>query len=741
MVCTRVGKTHSPAVDREDFPPRIGRSRRVLPHPIADRPLPFGMSVLRTSVFLIMMTGVGAPLARADERPAVSEAEVASYRTHLEILADPAMDGRGPGLPGNRTAAEYLEHHFRRLGLQPLFPSGTRPGSATPESPSYYQRFTAGRDVKVAGATLAFTPATLPAGADPAIERQTLLLNDDYVVLGNSGAASVEGEIAFVGYSIEASEGDRGTPGVAAADASYIASDDLTGKIALMFRFEPLNEQGKSRLSDKGQWTPASAIAQKIMAAVNRKAAGIILVSPPGVDDKRAFKLETTESSAAWTRQLSIPAVMVTGPAAERLVRAASTDPSLRTLLDLRKWADRGVAAAAEGQSAVINMPGAKVKIETDVSRVDRVTWNVGAVLPGRGDLKDQYIVIGAHFDHVGYGYQGGSRSNEYGVVHPGADDNASGTSGLLLTAEKFAAEYGAGAMSGMDAGGAARRSIVFLGFSAEEMGLIGAREFVKATPIEAKSITAMLNMDMIGRLRPKFDPAANRDRDHLMIAGTGTAEGFMDLLKPIFDASGLYVDPSPGGRGPSDHAVFFGAGVPVLHFYTGLHEEYHTPRDTVDLINVPGAVQVANMVYDIADTLATRPQALVFTSTDKGAAALRADGPGDGPAGPRMSGIKVRFGIAPGNYSEEGDGVTVSEVFDNTSASEAGIKAGDRLVRWNGEPIGDVSNWMTFLTKHKPGDVVDVTLMRRTDDKDPKSPSEEVTVRVTLKARDQAAR
>lgn len=693
------------------------------------------------SASVLVAVGVSMAGVRADERPAVSEAELASYRTHLETLANPTLEGRGPGLPGNRTAAEYLEHQFRKLGLQPAFPTGTRPGTAETESPSYFQRFTAGRDVKVGGATVSFTPTELPAGTDAAIERQTLQVKDDYVVLGNSGAGSVEGDLAFVGYSIEASDGDRSGPGVAAADASYTESDDLSGKIALILRFEPLNEQGKSRLSEKGEWTSASAIAQKIMAAVNRKAAGIILVSPPGVDDKRAFKLETTESSAAWTRQLSIPAVMVTGPAAERLVRVASADPKLRTLLDLRKRADRGRAAVGEGESAVVTMSGAKVKIETDVSRVDRVTWNVGAVLPGQGDLESQYIVVGAHFDHVGFGYQGGSRSSEYGIVHPGADDNASGTSGLLLNAEKFAAAYGANTAGGMDRGRAARRSIMFLGFSAEEMGLIGAREFVKATPIEAKSITAMLNMDMIGRLRPRFDADADRDRDHIMIAGTGTAEGFMGLLRPIFDASGLFVEPSPGGRGPSDHAVFYGAGVPVLHFYTGLHDEYHTPRDTVDLINVPGAVQVANMVYDIADKLATRPDALVFTSTDKGAGALRAEGPGDAPAGPRMSGIKVRFGIAPGNYSEEGEGVSVSEVFDDTSASEAGIKVGDRLVRWNGDEIGDVSNWMTFLGKHKPGDVVDVMLIRPTNAKDPKSPKEEVTVRVTLKARDQAAR
>jgi hypothetical protein len=274
--------------------------------------------------------------------------------------------------------------------------------------------------------------------------------------------------------------------------------------------------------------------------------------------------------------------------------------------------------------------------------------------------------------------------------------------------------------------GGGARRSVLFLGFSAEEMGLIGSREFVKASPIDAKSITAMLNMDMIGRLR----------EEKLDVYGTGTADGMAALVKPMFDASGLKIEQSPGGRGPSDHATFYGGGVPVLHFFTGLHEEYHTPRDTADLINVEGAVRIVDMVCDIATLLATRPEQLVFTSTDKGG---RGGTPDD--TGPSMRSISVRFGIAPANYAEGGDGVGVGEVFDGTSAAEAGIKTGDRITRWNGEPVDDVQHWMTYLAKHKPGDIVDVTIVRPKDPKNKDAGSEEMVMRVTLKARDQAAR
>jgi hypothetical protein len=660
--------------------------------------------------FLVLALGLPAlhlsllPVAMAD-----SEADRAKYKLHLDTLADPALEGRGPGLTGNRTAAEYLEQQFQALGLQPAFPSGHRPGG-TREEPSYYQQFNAGRQVKINEAVVSFTP--VGENVDERVERQTLTMGQDYTVLGSSGSATAEGELVFVGYSIEAGEG----PGAAKAeDASYGESDDLTGKIAVMFRFEPLNEVGKSRLSEKGGWSNASAISGKIMGAVKRNAAGIILVSPPGVDDKRAGKLEKPEVSATWTRALDIPAVMLSQQAAERLVKAADG----RTLWELRKLADKARAGLSEDQSALIAMPKVRVRLAVASERVDRVTWNIGGILPGKGDLASEFVVIGGHFDHVGYGYTGGSRSNELGVVHPGADDNASGTSGLLLSAEVLARTFGNSDTP--------RRSVLFLGFSAEEMGLIGSREYIKASPVDAKAISIMLNMDMIGRLRD----------NKLMIAGTGTAEGFADLLKPIFDASGLTIDASPGGRGPSDHATFYGAGVPVLHFFTGLHEEYHTPRDTADLINVEGAVRITEMVCDIATQLATRPEQLAFTSTDRGGRRAAADP----DAGPSMRSVRVRFGIAPANYAEGGDGVGVGEVFDGTSAADAGIRVGDRLTRWNGEPLEDVQGWMSFLTKHKPGDVVDVTLVRPKDPKNTDAGSEEIVVRVTLKARDQEAR
>jgi Zn-dependent M28 family amino/carboxypeptidase len=628
-----------------------------------------------------------------------AESDVRTYRSHIEFLANPFMEGRGPGTRGNEIASEYIEHAFAGLQLGGAFDSDPDKAGQPRQRIVVMQR----RQTFVAGTRAELKAATIDA-ENPTRKDGEFHQGHEFTALGFSASGKVSAPLVFAGYCIE----KGGTDGKYTSFPSDGGERPLDGKIAIILRFEPMDDAGKSLWKKKEDtiWSPAAALADKLQAAVKRGAAGIILVSPPGADDPRAGKLETTEGSSRWTRQMDIPVLMMSTEAADALVQAR--DPQHRSLLALRTLADAG--------PAVFPLGALSLTITTDIDRSPRTTWNIAATLPGRGPLASQYIIIGAHYDHVGYGYTGGSRSDEYGIVHPGADDNASGASGLLLAAEIMKRKYEAKDTRLGDAGypEANLRSIMFVAFSAEEMGLIGSREFLKACPIEARNIDAMLNMDMIGRLRD----------DKLEISGTGTAEGFADLLKPIFDASGLHIQASPGGRGPSDHATFYGAGVPVLHFFTGMHDQYHTPRDTVDLINSEGAVKAVNLVCTIATTLATREQQLAFLSTDK------KKNEEDGKPQISLGGVKVRFGIAPGNYADGEAGILVGEVFPGTCAAEAGIVSGDRLIRWNGKEIGDVQGWMEMMGGHKPGDVVDVDVKRK---------GEELRVRATLKSRDQA--
>jgi hypothetical protein len=623
------------------------------------------------------------------------------FQQHVSTLSNPFFEGRAPGTRGIELAAEYLEFWMRGIGLEPAYvtpAAGTSDGAvdAAPagRADSYRQYFPAGREVVVTDARMSLNGEALKAGVD-------------FNVLGTSGTGDVTGSVFSVGYGIEEGPDDY------SSFAGMAEGATLEGKIALVFRFEPMDEKGKSKWSGAGggrgggAWTNASALRPKLAAIARRKPAAIVLVNPPGADDPRVSRLEDARS----TRQggaLDLPIVMVTIAQGEEIAKRAGT-----TLMALRQSADE--------KGGITELPGVTLGVAAKLESKVTPAYNVAGVLRGKGDLADQYLVIGGHYDHLGYGYFG-SRAGQRaaGLIHPGADDNASGTAGVLIAAQMLAEQYNA-----MPEGSRAR-SIIFIGFSAEESGLIGARHFVRNLPVKKESITAMLNMDMIGRVRSgKLD-----------ITGTGSAEGLEDLIKPMVDASGLAVRMLPGGSGPSDHAAFYAADIPVLAFFSGVHSVYHMPEDHWWTINTPGAMKVVNMVTQIATAMATRPEPLKFKEATGQSVDLQ--DPSEprresaAPGQPRMGPVRVRFGISPENYDDGQPGVPVGEVFPGTSAADAGIKAGDRLTKWNGAEVKDVEGWMTFLQQANPGDVVDVEVVREGTPQ---------VIKVTLKAREQGDR
>lgn len=585
---------------------------------------------------------------------------------HVYTLSNPFFEGRAPGTRGNVLAAEYLETVFKNAGLKPAF-------TDEKGQPTYRQPFKRG-DEPIATAQ----EASWVAGT----ETVTLKPGVDFNVLNCSDTATVTAPLAFCGYSITAGKDSYGT---------YDEQTSLKGKIAVVLRFEPMNDEGTSLWAEQG-WSFYAGLEPKLGAAAKREAAGIIVVCPPGAKDERCGKLDDVKSRVGSNQPYKgIPVIMMTADALDAIVKAA--DSEHRSLMDLRKLADAG--------GSVIDLPNATVTINAGVERRPIMTDNVGAVLPGVGALKDEYVVIGSHYDHIGYGFFGARDPENAGKVHPGADDNGSGTSGNLTLAQRFAALE-------PSLPDQPRRSILFLGFSAEESGLHGSRHYVQhpIAPLNKHSI--MLNMDMIGRLRD----------GKLEVGGTGTAVGLTEWCDDYFSASGLVVAGKPGGDGPSDHASFYQAGVPVLFFFTGLHDEYHTARDVADTVNMEGAAQVADLVGRMALDAALQPEIFVPTKKPEGS-------PGDQPSpGPTRGG--VRFGIAPGDYSGD-DGVLIGEVFPNTPAAKAGLQKDDRITKWNDTTIKSVEEWMPLFGNAKPGDVVKVTFVR---DK------EEKTVEVTMEAR-----
>lgn len=588
--------------------------------------------------------------------PAADLAEsVKIYRQHIFTLANPFMEGREPSTKGNRIAADYVQFHLSNLGLRPAFTDEQSGGS------SWRQPFSVrgdGRKV-LASQALSWGDTTLEGGKD-------------FSTLGYSASSSAQGPLVFVGYSIRSGEGDY---------ASYPEDTDLSGKIAVMFRFEPMNDKGGSKWVEEG-WTPSASLRPKLTAAITRKAAGIILVSPPGVRDERAAELSGLDTGDV---ALKVPVMMMTVDAAEKLVRAA--DPEGRSLMDFRKLADKA--------GGVIDLPNTTVKMAAKVEREPLMTDNVGAILPGRGALADEFVVVGAHYDHVGYG-KFGSMSGSVGELHPGADDNASGTSALLVTARMLADAYG---KLPADAN---CRSVLFLAFSAEESGLIGSAWYANhmLKPVEKHYI--MLNMDMVGRLRD----------GKLEVGGVGTGEGLEQWLDPYWSALDMKVKTTQVGPPNSDHFSFHQKKIPNIFFFTGFHDEYHRPLDTPDLINCEGAVQIADLCARIALDASSRAEPLPFRPGRASRPAPAAQN-NDEPARPSRESIKVRFGIKPGDYSGEEKGVAIGDVIEDLPAQKAGLKAGDLMIKWGGVVIEDVGGWMAEMAKNNPGDKVIITFLR----------------------------
>ena len=627
------------------------------------------------------------------------------YLQHIITLSNEFFEGRAPATRGSELAAEYMEFYFRKYGLSPLFPTETKAADGTevltPRT-NYRQPFEAGSTTKYLVQSV-----SLISGGATSLPNNVLAAGKDFVPLPQSGSGKVEGPVVFVGYSIDGGPSDYNT---------FAKDTDLKGKIALVLRFEPKDEKGKSKWQQPGEaggaWSVASQLAPKIERALSKGAAGVIVVNPPGADDPRINSLELPRGGFnRFAPPTNVPGVFMSIEQASRLTGMSGHD-----LAALTRMADE--------KGTVVDLPGSRVSIEVQATRVAQMTDNVGAVLAGKGALADEFIVIGGHYDHLGYGTAGNSRDpNAAGKLHPGADDNASGSSGVLLAAKKLSEWY-----RSLPAD-ASVRSIAFVGFSAEEGGLIGSRHMVKHAPIAAEKTYIMLNMDMIGRLREdKFD-----------VGGGGSAEGLADLIDPIFARSGMKVRTRDAegvpynGRGPSDHASFFSASVPVLFFFTGLHAEYHTPQDFYWTINAPGAVRIVNSVVDLAEMFVSRSAPLTFSSgvgktlpVREGTPAAAASPPGGDE--PRPQPIRVRFGIAPGDYQDNQPGVLVGEVFPGTSAALAGIVTGDRLIKWEGKEIKGIEEWMPFLRNAKPGETVNVTLVRA---------GKEQVVKVLLKARE----
>lgn len=580
--------------------------------------------------------------------PAATSADIseADLRRHVETLASDAMEGRLTGAPGGKRAADYVAAAFKAYGLEPGGEAGT-----------YMQsfEFTAGVSLGANNA-LSLTIGGRSTSLKPDVEWRPLSFS-------RTGPVA-PADVVFAGYGVSAPK-----DGANAEYDSY-AHLDVAGKWVMVYRGLPNDVDAKTRI----HLSRFSDIRYKASTARANKAAGIIFAPAPGVDAEDLPKLSYESGSGA----AAIPVVAVGRKAAGEMLARTKAD-----LASLNKQLDAGEMVAG------LPIPDVKVSGEISLVYERRNGFNVLGRLDLNGPITSPSVIIGAHLDHLGRGEASGSlaRAEERGQIHHGADDNASGVAGLLEIAEFMAAEHKAGRLQGV-------RDVVFAAWEGEELGLLGSSYFVEAAQKQAGQDTlggvysAYLNMDMIGRLK-----------DTLVLQGVGSSSAWAREIEQRNAVIGLPVTTVMDTYLPTDATSFYLAGVPILAAFTGSHEEYHSPRDTADLINYRGLYEVTRLM-----SLITRSQAQAEAPPDY----IKVEKPqSQGRVG------NVYIGTIPDYVTEGVKGVKLSGVVQGGPAAKAGVQGGDVIVGLGGTDLANIYDYMQAMNGLKVGRETDIIVER----------------------------
>ncbi|MCI0701875.1 MAG: M28 family peptidase [Planctomycetia bacterium] len=583
-------------------------------------------------------------------------------RKDVFFLASQECEGRGIETKGINLAADYIAESFKASGLKPAMANG-----------SYFQPFTVTMSAKLGKPTSFALRGPGDAKKDPR-------LGSEYTPMGFSPTSKAKGDLVFAGY------------GISAPNLKYddYAGLDVEGKIVFVLRRTPrYGEKGDRRFDTtvpEGEDSIHSAFVTKIETAAKHKAAALIIVNDTG-SVGRLDPIGQFANHATGTTPAKFPVLFVKRAVIDEIL----TEAKAKSLTELEKAINENL----KPQSFALK--GWKADTEVTVERTDLKVKNVVGVLEGAGPLKDETVVIGAHYDHVGYGLWGSAGGKDArGKLHYGADDNASGTTGLMELARRYGAQKNRQG-----------RRIVFIAFSAEERGLLGSVHYCKEPLFPLDKTVAMVNMDMIGRVKevPSDWTGLFGKQDRLIVYGTGTGEGFDKLVGAAGKKHDLKLSVLKAGTGPSDHDSFYRKRIPVLFLYTGTHPEYHRPTDIAEKINVAGMRKVTDFVQLIADDLLTRvvpPKYFVVRD------------PWSDPTNPRPTRpMGPRLGIRP-DYTYEGEGVLLEGITPGGIAEKAGLKDGDIIVEVAGKPTPTIVAYMSAMGTQKPGTTIDVVVDRK---------------------------
>jgi aminopeptidase YwaD len=576
----------------------------------------------------------------------VADLSESRYFEYVKYLSSDDMKGRASGSPELDKAADYIASQFRSWGLRPMGDGNT-----------YFQRFQV------------TTGAQLGPNNDLQVNGSKLKINEQYVPIIFSNTARFDGPVVFAGFGITA-------PNLHYDDYAGI---NANGKIVVVLRHEP-QESDPNSVFDGTNFTNHASFVNKAINAKQHGARGIIFITDVYHTDEQVGPATRT----AETDDLGIPSFHAKREPLLSLFKAAGKD-----LEAIQKQIDTDLKPQSFDLAA-------RALISTDVVRTRKTVRNVVAGIPGSDPvLKNEWVVVGAHYDHLGLGDRSSLAPSQVGQIHHGADDNASGTSGVLEIARLAAKNKQQW-----------KRSVLFMTFAGEELGLLGSSHFVNYPTVPLNSVVGMINMDMIGRI----------NNNRLFIGGVGTSPNFKSWLEEFNRTVQLQLDYSDSGYGASDHTSFNSKKIPVLFFFSGLHTDYHKPSDTYDKINANGAVKVLSLVYLTAEKMATDTKRFEYTEVQQPKPGTAGSGGGYGPY----------FGSVP-DFRDDLKGVLFADVQNNSPAAKAGLKQGDLLTEFDGKPIQNLYDFTYALQATKVGDVVVVVVKRNGQD---------VRVNVTLEAR-----
>lgn len=582
----------------------------------------------------------------------------------VSYLASDKLDGRRTGTEGANEAAKYVAGQFAKIGLK----QGVR---------SYLQSF------------------PYVAGVELGKRNRLLSLNvgKDWMPLGFSSNQEMNNVPAIlVGYGITASE----------LNHNDYANPKVSGRVVIALSGTPDGD------NPHGQFARHEEVRWKAIAARNAGAKALLVVArEPNFSDDRLSRLRYDNTAG----DAGIPVIAISRQAAESLLG--------KSIADIEQ------AAKSKSEAAYAEV-ATSINFSVDIIRKEVSAYNVVGVLEGSDPvLKNENIVIGAHYDHLGRGGEGsGSLSPDSSDIHHGADDNASGTAGMLELARVFVSEQPR-----------AKRTLIFIAFGGEEEGLLGSAYYVNHPLTALTNTVAMINMDMIGRMKDR----------KLVIGGVGTAQEWKQLItaansalsmkvtanssepvkgvpivvsangRPIatVDPNGAFeVTMNEDGYGPSDHSQFYGKQIPVLFFWTGTHVDYHKPSDTFEKINYEDEARILNLVARIVRDVDGAEKRPTYTTA-------KVDPP-------RGGGFRVYLGTIP-NYAESSNGLLVDGVREGSPAEKGGLKPGDRIVKIGNREVKNVYDYTYALGEMKAGQEYVFEVIRN---------NEKLTLKITPEAR-----